>query len=68
MAMYAIAHGGVRAHVRESALKADSGRKIPRGTGESNLRQRHDGPMLNQLSYIPPTLSQEVWESHQYLY
>ena len=29
MLMHAFAHGGVRTHVRESALKADSGRKIP---------------------------------------
>ena len=49
--MHAIAHGGVRTHVRESALKI--GRKIPRRTGESNLRQRRAGPMLYQLSYIP---------------
>ena len=27
---------------RESALKVDSGKKIPCRTGESNLRQRHD--------------------------
>ena len=46
MLMRAIAHGGVRTHVRESALKVDSGRKIPCRTGESNLRQRRDGPML----------------------
>ena len=32
--------------LRESALKVDSGRKIPCRTGESNLRQRRDGPML----------------------
>ena len=38
--------------VRESALKVDSGRKIPCRTGESNLRQRRDGPTLYQLSYI----------------
>ena len=36
----------VRTHVRESALKVDSGRKTPYRTGESNLRQRRDGPML----------------------
>ena len=41
--------------VRESALKADSGRKIPCRTRESNLRRRRTGPMLYQLSYIPPT-------------
>ena len=44
--MHAIAHGGVRTRVRASALKVDSGRKIPCRTGESNLRQRRDGPML----------------------
>ena len=37
--------------VRESALKVDSGRKIPCRIGESNLRQRRAGPMLYQLSY-----------------
>ena len=46
-------HTGVYGHVRESALKVDSGRKIPCRIGESNLRQRRDGPMLYQLSYIP---------------
>ena len=39
--------------VGESALKVDSGRKIPCRTGESNLRQRRGGPTLYQLSYIP---------------
>ena len=42
--------------VRESALKADYGRKIPCRTGESNLRQRRTGPMLYQLSCIPTPL------------
>ena len=52
--MHAIAHGGCTdTHVRESALKVDSGRKIPCRTGESNLRQRRAGPTLYQLSYIP---------------
>ena len=37
---------GVQTHVRESALKVDSGKKIPCHTGESNLRQRRDGAML----------------------
>ena len=37
---------GVRTHVRDSALKVDSGRKISCRTGESNMRQRRDGPML----------------------
>ena len=39
--------------VRESALKADSGRKIPCRTRESNLCQQHADPMLYQLSCIP---------------
>ena len=39
--------------VRESALKVDCGRKIPCRTWESNQRQRRDGLMLYQLSYIP---------------
>ena len=39
--------------VRESALKVDSGRKIPCRTGESNLRRQFDGPMLYQLIYLP---------------
>ena len=51
--MQAIAHGGVRTHVRESAMKVDSRRKIPCHTGESNLNQRRASPMLYQLSYIP---------------
>ena len=52
MLMHAIAHGGVRTP-RESALKVDSGRKIPRRTEEPILRRRRAGPMLYQLSYIP---------------
>ena len=51
--MHVIAHRGVQTHVREYALKVDSGRKIPCRTGESNLRQRRDGPMLFQLSHMP---------------
>ena len=51
--MHAIAHGCVRTHVRESALKVDSGRKTPCRSGESNLRQQRAGPTLYQLSYIP---------------
>ena len=39
--------------VRESALKVDSGRIIPRRTVESNLRRWRACPMLYQLSYIP---------------
>ena len=38
---------------KESALKVDSGKKIPCLTGESNPRQRCGGPMLYRLSYIP---------------
>ena len=39
--------------VRKSALKFDSGRKIPCHTRESNLHQRRAGPMFYQLSHIP---------------
>ena len=46
MLMHAIAHEGCTDTERESALKVDSGKKIPCRTGESNLRQRRDGPML----------------------
>ena len=46
MLMHVIAHEGVQTHERDSSLKVDSGRKIPCRTGESNLRQRRDGPML----------------------
>ena len=49
----AIAHGGCTDTVGESALKVDSGRKIPCRTGESNLPQRRAGSTLYQLSYIP---------------
>ena len=51
--MREIAHGGCTDTVRESALKVDSGRKIPCRTGEPNLRRWRAGPMLYQLSYIP---------------
>ena len=51
--MHAIAHEGCTDTVRESALKVDSGRKIPRRTEESNLPQRRAGWTLYQLSYIP---------------
>ena len=44
---------GFKHTVRESALKVDSGRKIPCRTGESNLPERRAGPTLYQLSYIP---------------
>ena len=39
MLMHATAHGGCEDIVRESALEADSGRKIPFRTGDSNPRQ-----------------------------
>ena len=51
--MHAVAHEGCMDTVRESALKVDSGRKIPCRTGELNLHRQHAGPMLYQLSYIP---------------
>ena len=61
MWMHAIAHGGCTDTVRESALKVDSGRKIPCRTGESNQRWRRAGPMLYQLSYIPTKQSFTVF-------
>ena len=39
--------------LEESTLKADSRKKIPCHTKESNLRRQHAGLMLYQLSYIP---------------
>ena len=53
MLMHAIAHGVVRTHVRKSALKVDSGTKIPCRTGESNLRQRRDGLLLEPTELHP---------------
>ena len=37
--MHAIAHGGCIDTVRQSALEADPGRKIPGRIGDLNLRQ-----------------------------
>ena len=45
---------------RESALKVDSGRKIPCCTEESNLRRQRAGPMLYQLSYFPMPLTKSI--------
>ena len=45
--------GGCTDTVRDSALKVDSGRKIPCCTEESNLPQRRAGPTIYQLSCIP---------------
>ena len=39
--------------VRESAMKVDSGRKIPCRTRESNLCWQRASPMLHPLNYIP---------------
>ena len=44
---------GVRTHVKKSALKVDSWRKISCHTGESNLRQQRAGPMFFQLIFTP---------------
>ena len=43
---------GCTGTVRESALKSDSGRKIPCRTEESNLRQRRDDRTVSQLNFI----------------
>ena len=53
MLMHATAHESCTDTVRESALKVDSGRKIPCRTEELNLPQRRAGSTLYQLSYIP---------------
>ena len=39
--------------VKESALKVDSGRKIPCRTRESNLRRRRADPMLRPTELHP---------------
>ena len=39
--------------LRESALKGDSGRKIPCHTRKTNQHRGRAGPMLYQLNYIP---------------
>ena len=65
MLMHAIAREGCTDTVREAALKIDSGRKTPCGTGELNLHQWCAGSMLYQLSYIPalPTgLRPRAWQ------
>ena len=49
--------------VKESALKVDSGRKIPCRSGESNLPQQCAGPTLYQLSYIPSLSTMKVQPS-----
>ena len=54
MLMHAIAHEGCTDTVRESALKADSGKKILCRAGESNQLQRRVIRTLYQLSYPPP--------------
>ena len=59
MLMPAIAHGGCTDTVRESALKADSGIKIPCRTGDWNPNPRQNcarlfSRMLYQLSYSRP--------------
>ena len=54
MLMYAIARGGCTDTVRESALKADSGRKIPCCTGDSNPRWYFQSDAL--LTYPCPLL------------
>ena len=53
MLTHVIAHEGCTDTVKESALKADSGWKIPFSTRELNPTQRYASPMLYQLSYSP---------------
>ena len=57
--MYVTVRGSVKTPweckdtVTQSALKVDSGRKIPCRTWESNLHEPCAGPALYQLSNIP---------------
>ena len=51
--------------LRESALKVDSGRKIPCRIGESNLHRQRAGPTLCQLSYIPTPIILLSFLTHQ---
>ena len=53
MLMIVIAHGGCTDTVRASALKVDSGRKIPCRTGDSNPRQYHTWPRRSTDWAIP---------------
>ena len=55
MLSHAIAHGGCTDNKKESALKVDSGKKIPCLTGESNQRLRRDGAdaVATELHPIP---------------
>ena len=53
MLTHAIAHGGVRTHIRESALKVDSERKIPCRTWEWTCVSGVAVRCSNQASYIP---------------
>ena len=50
--------------VKESALKVDSGRKIPCRTGGLNLHQWHASSTLYQLSHIATTFA--CLYSHQF--
>ena len=62
MLMHAIAHGGVRTQVRESALKVDSGRKIARRAEESkpaSAAWRSDG--LTNWPTSPSSISCRRW-------
>ena len=59
--MYAMAHGGCTDTVRESALKVDSGWKVPCRTGESNLPQRRATPKLYQSEALPIELDPQPY-------
>ena len=63
--MHATAHGGCTDAVRESALKVDSGRKVPCRTGDSNPRQycaRLFNQTFHQVSY-PHKLQALVYDT-----
>ena len=52
--------------VRESVLKVDSGRKILRRNGESNLCQRRSGSTLYRLNNIPISIRRSNQQAHTF--
>ena len=53
---------------KEYVLKVDSGRKILRRNGESNLCQRRSGPTLYRLNNIPISIRRSNQQAHTFWY
>ena len=66
--MRAVARGGLGTHIREFAVKVDSGikKKIPCHTRESNPRQWRAGSTLCQLSYTLSSWGSLAFEKKHY--